>query len=145
MLQRQPKKVKKKKKEILFYFLVKVCSHLLTEEGSRMDTALSKPSLPQPARIVNWLRPHSWNLAKLTLTRLVYVSFISESTFPHRFLLIRLSPGLLCWPQESHKSLCDKLCDPIHWTNAGMMSFTQIYSLNLPALWNFSSFSFESW
>lgn len=64
------------------------------------------------------------------MTCLVYVSFISESTFPHRFLLIRPAWGCFAGPQRFHKSLCDKPCDPIHWTNPGMMSFTQIYSLN---------------
>ena len=61
------------------------------EEGSRMgtDCALSKLGLFHLAHRVQSLLPHSWNLAKPTLTRLVYVSFISESTFPHWFLLIR--------------------------------------------------------
>lgn len=68
------------------------------EEGSRMDTTLS--TNPVCSILVNWLLPHSWNLAKPTLTRLVYVSFISESTFPHWFLLIRPARGCFAGPRR---------------------------------------------
>lgn len=84
-----------------FYFSGDSLFLSVNRQGSRMDMVRSAArSLSQPVCIVNWLLPHSWNLAKPTLTCLVYVSFISESTFPHWFLLIRPAWGCFAGPRR---------------------------------------------
>lgn len=100
--------------------------------------AFSKLPCNQPVCVVNWLLPHSWNLPKATRTRLVYVSFISESTFPHWFFLIRPAQGCFCWPLKNQKSLWDNQCDPILQTNPGMMSFADLFfKTSSHPFWNF--------